>query len=269
MSAAYQGPFGKNARVNFFAMAISPSVQSTIAAPLLNSHHSTTTPPRPPPKTFPLIPELYAIHRPVRQVSTFMSSRSSPAPDERHHSRSSTNQSSSSYFTYPVSYAVSGLLRRLNSESPSASSSGPTSGMSLSFPSLGSTNGTGTSGVYTPPRRQASPFQPPPLTPLTLTGYHESTPTSSRLMNRSLAEEIRLLFPPRLQLVENWQLAYSLEEHGVSLATLYQRCDEYRGKRGGYVLAVQDDEGAVSSSLGCERDLRSLTIFSTRFLVPI
>lgn len=87
-------------------------------------------------------------------------------------------------------------------------------------------------------------------------------------MSRVLAEEIRLLFPARLQLVDNWQLAYSLEEHGVSLATLYSRCDDYRGKRGGYVLAVQDGEGSVSDGRvhGLLRDppFNSLG----RFLVP-
>ncbi|KAF2835880.1 TLD-domain-containing protein [Patellaria atrata CBS 101060] len=95
-------------------------------------------------------------------------------------------------------------------------------------------------GVYTPPHRRASPFQPPPLTPLTLKGYKFNTSDSAKLLSRSLAEEIRLLIPPRLQLVEDWHLAYSLEQNGVSLSTLYKMVEDYRGKRGGFVLVVRD-----------------------------
>lgn len=101
-------------------------------------------------------------------------------------------------------------------------------------------------GVYTPPKRTASPFQPPPLTPLSLMGYKSNTSESARLLTKALAEEIRLLVPARLQLVENWSLAYSLEQDGVSLATMYKKCDDYYGRRGGYVLVVRDGEGGVS-----------------------
>jgi hypothetical protein len=54
--------------------------------------------------------------------------------------------------------------------------------------------------------------------------------------------------PPRLQLVDEWNLAYSLEQDGVSLATLYKRSEEYRGKRGGFVLVVRDGSGGVCGS---------------------
>lgn len=90
-----------------------------------------------------------------------------------------------------------------------------------------------------PPSRRASPFTPPPLAPLQVTGY--SPATTSRLLSRALAEEIRLLLPARLQLHETWTLAYSLEQHGVSLATLYGRCN-----KGSFVLVVKDAVGGVS-----------------------
>lgn len=100
--------------------------------------------------------------------------------------------------------------------------------------------------TYTPPpRRKASPFQPPPLTPLTLSGYKTSTKPSAKLLTNALAEEIRLLVPPRLQLVDTWHLTYSLEQNGVSLATLYERCDGLRGKRGGFVLVIKDEVGGI------------------------
>lgn len=102
-------------------------------------------------------------------------------------------------------------------------------------------------GVYTPPYRNASPFQPPPLYPVALKGYSDSTSESARLLSKALAEEIRLLVPPRLQLCEEWNLVYSLEEDGVSLGTLYKKCDDLRGLRNGFVLVVRDADGGVCS----------------------
>jgi hypothetical protein len=99
--------------------------------------------------------------------------------------------------------------------------------------------------VYHPPRRRLSPFQPPPLTPLTLTGYRESTTSRARLLARAVAEEIRLLTPPRLQLADSWTLIYSLEQHGSTLSTLYSLCDAHRGKRGGFVLVVRDGRDGI------------------------
>ncbi|KAL9114124.1 MAG: hypothetical protein Q9227_001896 [Pyrenula ochraceoflavens] len=124
---------------------------------------------------------------------------------------------------------MSGLYRRLT-EPPSQ----PVSKL-LSAPSAG---GYG-SGLYTPPRRTGSPFQPPPLTPLTLKHTHLS---SNPLLSRSLAEEIRLLIPSRLQLVDDWTLVYSLDRDGASLTTLYQCCQDFsrRSQRAGYVLVVRD-----------------------------
>ncbi|KAF2242185.1 TLD-domain-containing protein [Trematosphaeria pertusa] len=170
-----------------------------------------------------------------------------PTADSPHSSLSSTPTTrSSSYFTYPVTYAVNGLLRRLSTEPTPRSSPANTSSnsgansLSQSVQSIDSMD-----SVFAPPRRTASPFQPPPLTPLTLRGYTPSTAQSAKLLSRALAEEIRLLVPPRLQLVDEWKLAYSLAQNGVSLATLYQKCEDYRGKRGGFVLVVQDGSGGV------------------------
>lgn len=100
-------------------------------------------------------------------------------------------------------------------------------------------------GALHNPHRTASPFQPPPLTPLSLSGWKIGMRERGKLLNKALAEEIRLLVPPRLQLVDEWSLMYSLEQNGVSLATLYKNADEYRGKRGGFVLVVKDAGGGV------------------------
>jgi len=153
----------------------------------------------------------------------------------------STPTALSASWTMPsaVSHAVSGLLRRFSTEpSPQTTSTNYSNS-----PSTKQT--TGMDGVYTPPYRTASPFQPPPLYPVILRGYHPSTSPSAQLLSRSLAEEIRLLVPPRLQLCEEWNLVYSLEQDGVSLGTLYKKCDDLRGLRNGFVLVVKDRDGGL------------------------
>ncbi|MCJ1376472.1 oxidation resistance protein 1 [Loxospora ochrophaea] len=145
-----------------------------------------------------------------------------------------TSSSSSSYLSYPVSHVVSGLYRRLTDTSHPPTSNPPTPSMAPNP----------ISQTYTP-QRTASPFQPPPLTPLTLLGIRPSTSPTAQILSRALAEEIRLLIPPRLQLVDDWSLVYSVEQDGVSLATLYSKCNEYRGKRSGFVLVVRDAAGGI------------------------
>ncbi|KAF9731335.1 hypothetical protein PMIN06_007420 [Paraphaeosphaeria minitans] len=155
------------------------------------------------------------------------------------------NPPPSSYFTYPVAYAVNGLLRRLNSEPAHPPIHAPSTRSQTNPGAAREGEPTDMHSVFQPPQRTASPFQPPPLTPLSLSGYKASTREAGRLLSRSLAEEIRLLVPPRLQLVDTWSVVYSLEQNGVSLATLYACADEYRGRRGGYVLVVRDASGGI------------------------
>ncbi|PNP37169.1 hypothetical protein TGAMA5MH_10964 [Trichoderma gamsii] len=104
----------------------------------------------------------------------------------------------------------------------------------------------GINDVYTPMLRTLSPFRPPPLDPVVLHGYKDSTPAASRLLTTVVAEEIRTMVPERLRITEDWRLVYSIEQHGTSLATLYQRCRQYEGMRVGFVLVVKDQEGGVS-----------------------
>lgn len=146
------------------------------------------------------------------------------------------NPNSAAYLAYPMKHVVSSLYRRMT-EPPDQ----PVSRL-LDAPSV-----PHTSGVYTPPRRTGSPFQPPPLTPLEL---KHSSNADSLLLTRSLAEEIRLLFPPRLQLVTSWRLAYSMEVNGSSLTSLYQACENIslHTQRAGYVLVVRDS--SVSGTNG-------------------
>lgn len=48
---------------------------------------------------------------------------------------------------------------------------------------------------------------------------------------------------------EEWNLVYSLEENGVSLGTLYKKCDDLRGLRNGFCLIVRDSQGGVGLSI--------------------
>lgn len=155
-------------------------------------------------------------------------------------SSSPLNQSAVSYFSYPVSHVVSGIYRRFTDQPPKDSPS------TMSF-------NTSTSPEVFTPLRTASPFQPPPLTPLTLSPGVDTDSNSSslqqQLLSRALAEEIRLLVPARLQLVDTWCLAYSLDRDGASLSTLYANCHDFaqRSPRAAFVLVVRDasPNGAV------------------------
>lgn len=150
--------------------------------------------------------------------------------------------SSAAYLAYPVKHVMTSLYRRMT-EPPDQ----PVNRL-LDAPTLPRKQ----SATYSPQRR-ASPFQPPPLTPLQLSHGLRDEQAENLLLTRSLSEEIRLLIPPRLQLVDSWRLAYSLELHGSSLGTLYDHCESALGalgstQRGGFVLVVQD--GSIPASAG-------------------
>ncbi|KYK60709.1 oxidation resistance protein 1 [Drechmeria coniospora] len=132
-----------------------------------------------------------------------------------------------------------GLIRRFSSEGRLAGESEP------SF--QGSQDQDGISGVFNPTVRRPSPFRPPPLDPLVLQGYRDSTTGSARLLSTVLAEEIRAMVPERLRIVEDWQLLYSLEQDGASLSTLYQKCRHFDGRRVGFVIVVKDQEGGYAT----------------------
>ena len=157
-------------------------------------------------------------------------------------------QPPSSYLSYPVSHVVSGLYRRLTDNAPTrlpkvlgrSASHQPEKAGSATLEAPTNSH----AGLYTPPNRNASPFQPPPLTPLTLSGADDDD--DDPILTNAIAEEIRLLVPPRLQLAEHWRMIYSLERDGVSLHTLYNKCASSSTPQGtSFVLVVQDGVGGV------------------------
>lgn len=220
-------------------------------------------------------PRMSSFHE--KDTSAISSSPSSPTSDttthKEQHSEDQHEYNRTSFFghlAYPISYTTSALLRRLSEDSA------PTPlarALSANYNGLMRENAP----VFNPPDRKHSPFQPPPLTPLTLEGYKESTGHRGRLLSKALAEEIRLLVPPRLQLVDTWHLAFSLEQDGSSLRSLYGALAKYQGKRAGFVLVVRDAGGGVSKSRRpplneMRRDWaigQNILIHHTRSSVPI
>ena len=184
------------------------------------------------------------------------------------HNLGGVGQRAGSYFSYPVKHTLGSAWKRIssqdaistlgnNSRSENAGNgiSRSSSPNKVSFSSLVGLNGS--PGAFTPPQRAMTPpFQPPPLTPLSLTGYKDGMRPNARLLLRTVAEEIRLLMPPRLQLVNEWRLAFSLEQDGSSLSTLYTQCNDASTygssttassgrNQGGCVLVVKDSLGGV------------------------
>ncbi|KAI8367416.1 TLD-domain-containing protein [Choanephora cucurbitarum] len=77
------------------------------------------------------------------------------------------------------------------------------------------------------------------LPPVNLSGRASATTT---LMTQSIAAVIRPYIPRRFRIAQNWDLLYSLDQHGASLATLYS-CTESFG--GPCILIIQDLEEQI------------------------
>ncbi|KAL2865833.1 putative oxidative stress response protein Oxr1 [Aspergillus lucknowensis] len=194
---------------------------------------------------------------PATSISASSPGTDPPNPESKDSSSQSPpfHQSAASYFSYPVTHVVSGLYRRLT-DPPGNNNGTMMSRLRRNNPDPSSSSSSISSQVFTPVRT-VSPFQPPPLTPLTLLTneehtYHNTLHPQNQLLTRGLAEEIRLLVPPRLQLVDTWRLVYSLDRDGASLSTLYDNCRAVsaRSPRAGYVLVIRDASPSASSVFG-------------------
>ncbi|PKS07084.1 hypothetical protein jhhlp_005681 [Lomentospora prolificans] len=130
--------------------------------------------------------------------------------------------------SYSLSNMWSGLMRSFSSDVNE-------------FPSQSS----GSVGANASVDSSSSLYELPPLEPVRLEGYTAASKSELRLMRSDLAEEIRLLIPERLKLVDDWHLIYSLVQDGASLGTLYARAKRYRGHRVGFVLVLRDTLGGT------------------------
>lgn len=150
---------------------------------------------------------------------------------------------------FGISSMVSGWFGRTFGPSRSNSNFHASMHGSHTFPpEHPSSFGDGITQPFTPvrPSRSASPFVMPDYEPLVLKGYRHDTHRAAQLLTTSIGEAIRMNFPERLRICEEWKLVYSLYQDGSSLSTLYKLCDDYRGRRVGFVLVVRDGAGGVS-----------------------
>ncbi|KAL3482509.1 hypothetical protein BJX99DRAFT_266102 [Aspergillus californicus] len=200
-----------------------------------------------------------SFNTPTPAPSTSSPGTDPPDPESNDNKSSDSplfHQAAASYFSYPVTHVVSGLYRRLTDPPSSTTNSNMMSRLRRNNPDPSSSSSSISSQqkIFTPVRT-VSPFQPPPLTPLTLLTSEDNTRTltpENQRLSRALAEEIRLLVPPRFQLVDTWRLAYSLDRDGASLSTLYENCRAIsnRSPRAGYVLVIRDASPSASSVFG-------------------
>ncbi|KAH9837596.1 TLD-domain-containing protein [Rhodofomes roseus] len=72
-----------------------------------------------------------------------------------------------------------------------------------------------------------------------LVGRKEMT---SPVLTTELADMLRPYFPALARLPRSWNLLYSLDQHGISLNTLYRRCENHMG---GALVVMRDSGDAV------------------------
>lgn len=65
---------------------------------------------------------------------------------------------------------------------------------------------------------------------------------STRRVLSSVCYQVRPYLPALSRLPSSWKLLYSLDQHGISLNTLYTNCVDYEG---GVLVAMQDSLGAL------------------------
>jgi hypothetical protein len=78
----------------------------------------------------------------------------------------------------------------------------------------------------------------PPLPPIDLRGREDKTVP---VLDQETASEIRKSLPPRMRDAVSWTLLYSLNQHGVSMSTMYYNVTE----KGPSILGLQDEDGCV------------------------
>ncbi|QLL30324.1 hypothetical protein HG536_0A01410 [Torulaspora globosa] len=88
-------------------------------------------------------------------------------------------------------------------------------------------------------------YQDDALPTVKLNGYLPTT--KNKLLMPDMCDELRNLMPTRVQLYTDWQLLYSLEQHGASLRSLYDNVAPERATpmRVGYVLVIKDRKHGI------------------------
>ncbi|SGZ28251.1 BQ5605_C027g10296 [Microbotryum silenes-dioicae] len=93
------------------------------------------------------------------------------------------------------------------------------------------------------PEHVYDPRAPDAVQPITLAGVR---PGVQRALDEDIADGIRPSLPPRLRISHRWTLIYSLDQHGISIGTMYDRMRiALKGVDGGVVLVVKDVQGST------------------------
>lgn len=126
----------------------------------------------------------------------------------------------------------------LSPDSVPSRSSSPSSGNSRGSDSKGSRDRIDGISRSLAPEEDALPT-------VKLTGYLSTT--KNRLMTPEMCDELRSLMPMRVQLYTEWELLYSLEQHGASLKSLYDNVTPKSAQpmRVGYVLVIKDRKHGI------------------------
>ncbi|BGP15706.1 oxidation resistance protein 1 [Rhodosporidiobolus nylandii] len=83
----------------------------------------------------------------------------------------------------------------------------------------------------------------PAAQPIRLVGLRDGV---ARVLDEDVAEGIRPALPPRLRHSPRWTLLYSLDQHGISLSTLFTNLERGLSSRdGGFVLVLRTERAEV------------------------
>ncbi|OZJ02988.1 hypothetical protein BZG36_03138 [Bifiguratus adelaidae] len=84
-------------------------------------------------------------------------------------------------------------------------------------------------------------------------------PTTDPVIDVNMATQLRPFLPPRFKQASKWKLLYSLDQHGISLTTLYHKAKV----KGPQILAIKDDNDDVFGAFLNESLRPSPTYYGT------
>ncbi|CEP07240.1 hypothetical protein [Parasitella parasitica] len=133
-----------------------------------------------------------------------------------------------------------------SSESSASSSSGT---MDSSISSISNTKATTTSAAVDalvtasliPTLKTKSTDEFDNIPPIRLTG-RQYDDLNAAVLTETIAELVRPYIPRRFRIAQTWDLLYSLDQHGVSLGTLYYRMKDFEGP---CIMTIKDAEEQI------------------------
>lgn len=260
---------------HIFATSASPPHSipiPTTSRPSLDPYHPSSPPPHSAENTFRKIRRASMDRLPTMARTTEPStspdwgdfhSAASPPPSEAHapptfHYTTNSQPSATSSHSNLASGSSSPFLHRRPSPNP------PSNGNAHRLPPQGNVGARSNTVPITKKEWQYDPRAPDAVQPIVLGGVR---PGVQQALDEDIAEgvsltvdslhfpaptadliprQIRPSLPPRIRISTKWNLLYSLDQHGISIGTMYERMKVgLRGSSGGVVLVVKDGRGSV------------------------